>query len=118
MTDISIPPICHTGEHTYILAHIYTCTHIHMHTYTRAHIHTNSHAHMIQGFLLESCIAITFFLSSFSTSKIHEYKYFSEAKTVTHFKIPVISQSFGRVPIKMRRDETEGEKEEGKGKNF
>ena len=24
MTDISIPPICHTGGHTYILAHIYT----------------------------------------------------------------------------------------------
>ena len=57
---------------------------------------------MIQGFLLESCIAITIFLSrSFSTFKIHVYKYFSEAKTVTHFKIPVISQSFGRVPIKM-----------------
>ena len=57
---------------------------------------------MIQGFLLESYIAITIFLSrSFSTFKIHVYKYFSEAKTVIHFKIPVISQSFGRVPIKM-----------------
>ena len=40
MTDISIPPICHTGGHTYILAHIYTCTHIHVHTYIQTHMHT------------------------------------------------------------------------------